>query len=99
MRRLSPLVLNSFKTFLQEFIPQEEHNVADLIILFEFTKALGSCWDWFSKTPYRAVILTVPEHCTQEVSGTITTIFSNEFDLYSSGLFSTYDRMIANQAL
>lgn len=93
IRRLSPLLLNSFKTFLQDFIPQEEHNVDDLIVLFEFTKVLGSCWNWFSKTPHRTVILTVPKHCTQEVSGTITTIFSNEFDLYSPGLFATYDNL------
>ena len=45
------------------------------------------------------MILTVPEHCTLEVSASITTAFANEFNLYSPSLFATYDRMIANHAL
>lgn len=45
------------------------------------------------------MILTVPEHCTLEMSAAITTMFANEFELYSPSLFATYDRMIANHAL
>jgi len=36
----------AFVPFLNAFKPNENHKLADLIVLFEFTKAVGSSWEW-----------------------------------------------------
>lgn len=64
IRKLPPHVLTDFIPFLKQFRSHEEHNLADLICLFEFTKAVGIEWQWLSYCPDRAVIITLPEHCT-----------------------------------
>jgi hypothetical protein len=48
IRKFPAHLLEAFKPFLQKFRATEDDKVADLIVLFEFTKALGSCWEWLS---------------------------------------------------
>ena len=48
IRKIPSHLLEAFKPFLAKFRATEVDKTADLIVLFEFTKALGCCWDWLS---------------------------------------------------
>jgi hypothetical protein len=65
IRKLPIHLMQTFIPFVKNFKPNiEEHKLADLITLFEFTKALGSCWDWLSLAEDKAsIIIAVPAHC------------------------------------
>jgi hypothetical protein len=63
-----------------------------LITLFEFTKAVGDKWEWLSYCEDKAaIIITTPADCLLPESGPLAAAFANEFELYSSSFFATFD--------
>ena len=48
IRRIPAHLLGAFQPFLKKFRATNDDKLADLITLFEFTKTLGSCWEWIS---------------------------------------------------
>jgi hypothetical protein len=57
IRKIPAHILEAFKPFLKKFRASEDDRIADLIVLFEFTKAVGNCWDWLSFASEKAVII------------------------------------------
>lgn len=88
--------MKAFIPFVKSFKPNSaEHKLADLIALFEFTKALGSCWDWLSLVEDKAsIIIAVPAHCNQDISGDLAVAFAAEHELHSSSFFAAFDNMM-----
>ena len=65
IRKIPVHILEAFKTFLKKFRPTHDDKISDLIVLFEFTKALGSCWEWLSFAQEKTVIImSDPINCT-----------------------------------
>jgi hypothetical protein len=95
IRKIPAHLLEAFKPFLTKFRPTEDDKIADLIVLFEFTKALGCCWDWLSFASEKAVIImSDPINCALQESGPLTETFASQYELYSSSFFAAYDNMM-----
>lgn len=96
IRKIPAHLMRTFVPFVKNFRPiSEVHQLADLITLFEFTKALGSCWDWLSLAEDKAsIIIAVPAHCNQDVSGELAVAFAAEHELHSSSFFAAFDNMM-----
>jgi len=48
VKKIPPHLLKTFIPFLKQFKPSNEHSIDDLANLFEFTKTVGSCFEWLS---------------------------------------------------
>jgi len=98
--KLSALTYQAFIPFLKAFRPDEAHTPADLTVLFEFTKAVGSYWEWLGYTQYRAAIITThADTCTTKEASELAESFSHQFALHSPGFFVTYDKIMSLPSL
>lgn len=68
--------------------------------MFEFTKAVGEEWEWLSYCEDRAaIIITTPANFLLAESGPLAAAFANEFDLYSSSFFATFEQLMSGTGL
>ena len=62
------------------------------MILFEFTKALGSAWEWLSYASDKAsIIIKDASTCQYPESGPLATAFAEQYELYSASFFAAFD--------
>lgn len=100
IRKIPAHIFIAFKPFLEKFKPCEEHELSDLITLFEFTKAVGDNWEWLSYCiDKEAIIISNPADCILSESGPLAAAFAAEFELYSSSFFSTFDQLMSGAGL
>ena len=90
--RVPSNLLQLFAPFVKKFRPSEDDKMADLMVLFEFTKALGDCWEWLSYATDKASIIIKDASTCHEGYGTALAIaFATEHELYSSSFFAAFD--------
>ena len=70
-----------------------------LVILFEFTKLVGSCWDWLASAPMKEAIITPAQIFNAEEADSLAVAFANESELYSSSFFATYEEVMSTKGL
>lgn len=100
IRKIPTHILAAFKPFLGKFRPCEEHELSDLITLFEFTKVVGDNWEWLSYCiDKEAIIINNPADCLLSESGPLAAAFASEFELYSSSFFATFDQLMSGTGL
>lgn len=99
IKKLPPHIPAAFVTFLKTFRPCSSHSVADLTILYEFTKELGCHWDWLAYSADRVTIIADATTLILPESGAIVTDFANEHELYSGSFFKTFEHVMAYKSL
>lgn len=87
---------------MRNFKPQPEpyHKLADLVVLFDLTKAIGREWSWISYYEDKAsLIVSSPSDCIEQCSGPIAAAFAAEYELYSSSYFAAFDELMKNNGV
>lgn len=99
LKKLPPHLLAEFIPFLKQFRPTQVHTVADLSTLYEFTKMVGSEWEWLSYSNDRVTIIADASTLILPESGAIVSDFANEHQLYSSCFFKTFEHLMSHKSL
>ena len=84
---------------MTNFKPTPEHELSDLTSLYDFTRKIGCCWEWFKYVKSAAIVIAKIPTLTEKESGPLSDIFAQQVDLYSSTFFQTYDKVMSHPSL